>query len=129
MKNSEDQECLDAPELFGCLPLQPCVPPISTARREPLDMSNCSEVPPGESCEVRCVPPFVGAPSIASCPAENLILNQVLTMPVEPCVLGCKDPPVHPDIRRGEKTGDVTERIGSMARPMSFVSWMKAATR
>ncbi|CAL1145512.1 unnamed protein product [Cladocopium goreaui] len=96
-------ECLDAPELFGCLPLQPCVPPISTARCEPLDMSNCSEVPPGESCEVRCVPPFVGAPSIASCPAENLILNQVLTMPVEPCVLGCKDPPVHPGYqKRGE---------------------------
>jgi len=23
------RECLDAPELFGCLPLQPCVPPIS----------------------------------------------------------------------------------------------------
>ena len=26
-------ECLDAPELFGCLPLQPCIPPISASQR------------------------------------------------------------------------------------------------
>eukprot|EP00434_Breviolum_minutum_P044217 symbB.v1.2.039470.t1/scaffold6584.1/size27574/1 len=93
-------ECLDAPELFGCLPLQPCIPPISTARCEALDLSNCSEVPTGETCEVLCVAPFVGAPSTASCPAENLIPNQVLTMPVEPCVLGCEDPPVHPGYKK-----------------------------
>lgn len=86
-------QCIDKPELVGCLPRQPCQdPPPSGLTCEKIDASNCSEVEGGGTCEVFCVPPYVGEVSVARCMEDNTDPFQPLEMPVEPCTLGCPDP-------------------------------------
>eukprot|EP00930_Biecheleria_cincta_P015702 TRINITY_DN13001_c0_g1_i1.p1 TRINITY_DN13001_c0_g1~~TRINITY_DN13001_c0_g1_i1.p1 ORF type:complete len:3592 (-),score=360.49 TRINITY_DN13001_c0_g1_i1:116-10366(-) len=103
----EPDQCLDQPKLDGCLPLVSCRdPPRSTGLAcEPLNVTNCTDVKPGESCQVTCAEPYVGTPSLATCYSENTNPARPLEMPVDPCSLGCAD---LVEIPRGYKRRNIT---------------------
>eukprot|EP00913_Durusdinium_trenchii_P025382 g23828.t1 len=82
--------------LSGCKPiLRPCHLPDLDCR---YDLSNCS-ILPGESCEVRCSPPFAGKPKTALYLVRR---NQDLLLTLPYCDLeGCPDPdPIPPGYKR-----------------------------
>lgn len=95
--SSPEGDCENAVELeisfTGCTKRQPCLgPDLSSCQVESF---NCQALlAPGSECEVRCRFPFQGSPSIARCPADNILLEGaglVFTMP--DCQLPeCYDP-------------------------------------
>eukprot|EP00931_Biecheleriopsis_adriatica_P054864 TRINITY_DN32329_c0_g1_i1.p1 TRINITY_DN32329_c0_g1~~TRINITY_DN32329_c0_g1_i1.p1 ORF type:complete len:2934 (+),score=344.49 TRINITY_DN32329_c0_g1_i1:623-8803(+) len=62
--------CKSKPTLDGCVPIQACKPILSDACD--LDVSDCTQVMGGESCEIRCKDPYTGPPTIATCPEGNV---------------------------------------------------------
>mmetsp|Transcript_56583 Transcript_56583/g.143179 ORF Transcript_56583/g.143179 Transcript_56583/m.143179 type:complete len:1480 (+) Transcript_56583:21-4460(+) len=77
--------------------------PMCTACRAPYfpqesackyEVSNCSGIEPGSSCEIRCRPPFQGSGSIiATCPSGNHNLFRLLQYDRE-LECSCPEPPV-----------------------------------
>lgn len=77
----------------GCAKRQPCTgPDVSSCQLESFD---CTDVlQPGESCEVHCRFPFIGSPTVASCPRDNILMDgRGLVWEAPSCVLpDCYDP-------------------------------------
>ena len=45
----------------GCMPVMPCVAPVLPDDQCMLDLSNCTFLNPGDSCEIACQWPFTGS--------------------------------------------------------------------
>lgn len=61
-------------DVSGCLPTVPCVLPSVDFCA--IDISDCVGLAAGGSCSVSCAAPYTGAPTSASCPADNIDPSQ-----------------------------------------------------
>ncbi|CAE7034772.1 unnamed protein product [Symbiodinium natans] len=94
--------------LSGCGIPQSCVPLEATEVWDScvLDNSHCGEMVPNSFCEVRCRPPYVGAPTFARCPTFNIDPYHPVDWVPPTCVLDCPMPDPMPEgyelARQGE---------------------------
>eukprot|EP00440_Ansanella_granifera_P025961 gb/GFBE01028187.1/.p1 GENE.gb/GFBE01028187.1/~~gb/GFBE01028187.1/.p1 ORF type:complete len:827 (+),score=148.05 gb/GFBE01028187.1/:1-2481(+) len=82
--------------LTGCKKLQPCaMPSVDTCR---YDVSRCTSVEPGGSCQVHCQKPLLGNYTVAVCKDLNTDENQELDYYPLTCLLeDCPDPSPWPE--------------------------------
>lgn len=74
----------------GCQPLVPCLPFVLEEKLScRMQAVNCSQVAPGELCEVTCLPPYTGLPGNATCPANNVDPQQALNFIAPACMADC----------------------------------------
>eukprot|EP00928_Gymnodinium_smaydae_P011080 TRINITY_DN14139_c0_g1_i1.p1 TRINITY_DN14139_c0_g1~~TRINITY_DN14139_c0_g1_i1.p1 ORF type:complete len:2980 (-),score=351.33 TRINITY_DN14139_c0_g1_i1:81-9020(-) len=93
---SVDGRCnLREGELFGCIGLSPCIAPELDKCKH--NVTNCSGVLFGDSCELRCQPPYKGDPTSAFCPRDNTDRYAVVRHEVPECTLECPDPDEPPE--------------------------------
>eukprot|EP00929_Paragymnodinium_shiwhaense_P012831 TRINITY_DN120723_c0_g1_i1.p1 TRINITY_DN120723_c0_g1~~TRINITY_DN120723_c0_g1_i1.p1 ORF type:complete len:3781 (-),score=827.89 TRINITY_DN120723_c0_g1_i1:177-10991(-) len=88
-------ECRAIWSFDGCLPLRPCANILDTLEKPPgclLDVSDCTNVKSGDSCELRCSHPYEGTSTVAVCPTENREPNRPLNFQLPSCVLPCPGP-------------------------------------
>ncbi|CAL1156349.1 unnamed protein product [Cladocopium goreaui] len=84
--------CFSAPKLWGCAKVHGCLP-LDLDNCE-YDFSNCSDVQSGESCEIKCNPPYVlaeGGNGRAECPAENVNRFERMSWTLPSCRLDCPE--------------------------------------
>ncbi|CAK0908216.1 unnamed protein product, partial [Prorocentrum cordatum] len=119
LEGESNGSCLLESHLSGCVPLQPCLV-VETA-----DLNHCQYnasgcagggglLAPGSSCELSCAPPYVGSPTVVSCPAENLQVDLPLLPAMPNCTLRCAEGPPPPGFRRaGSGLEDAGETNGT----------------
>ncbi|CAK9049443.1 unnamed protein product [Durusdinium trenchii] len=91
-----DDVCQSTLQYFGCEKTAACAAPIELIGCE-LDVTGCSDVQPGGSCEVKCRDPYAGWPSWALCKPDN-VNSEIGLLVVKPeCTLLCDDPPNEPE--------------------------------
>lgn len=86
------RECWALPTLSGCVSLQPCGPLTTTIVAQvsscEIDTSDCPQsLNFGQSCPLRCRPPFTGPPGQAWCPAGNTELGTPPNVTLPQCRL------------------------------------------
>lgn len=85
------QDCEWMLDYDGCEKLEPCAE-LNVSSCE-LDISNCTGLDQGDTCEIRCQSPyFFGTSTLAKCPDGNTIVDReiIYTLPV--CEVQCPDP-------------------------------------
>ncbi|CAL1170421.1 unnamed protein product [Cladocopium goreaui] len=85
-----EDECVAEPLLSGCVMEQPCRLPDLGPVPCMYDVSDCTAVPPGQVCSVRCQSPYLGPTSDFACPVANTDPNRTLLGVLPVC--GCGEP-------------------------------------
>ncbi|CAK9057254.1 unnamed protein product [Durusdinium trenchii] len=85
-----EDECVAVPLLSGCIMEQPCRLPDLGAVPCMYDVSDCTSVPPGQVCSIRCKLPYLGPSADFACPVANTDANQMLQGSLPLC--GCGEP-------------------------------------
>ncbi|CAE7251101.1 unnamed protein product, partial [Symbiodinium necroappetens] len=93
--------------LSGCMPVMPCVAPVLPDDQCMLDLSNCTFLNPGDSCEIACQWPFAGSlPSYGRmqrfqndgvCPSDNTDPTFEFNFTMPHCELTCHSPDPVPE--------------------------------
>lgn len=84
--------------LSGCMPVMPCVAPVLPDDQCMLDLSNCTFLNPGDSCEIACQWPFAGSlPSYGVCPSDNTDPTFEFNFTMPHCELTCHSPDPVPE--------------------------------
>eukprot|EP00929_Paragymnodinium_shiwhaense_P067901 TRINITY_DN34135_c0_g1_i1.p1 TRINITY_DN34135_c0_g1~~TRINITY_DN34135_c0_g1_i1.p1 ORF type:complete len:2270 (+),score=350.43 TRINITY_DN34135_c0_g1_i1:69-6878(+) len=95
--------CKPTFSLAGCLPLKPCGMPEVDACK--LQMVNCKDIWPGDSCVVSCKFPYVALPSVAICYPGNTDPTRGLLLVEPECELTCPPPKIVPKGYTKNSTG------------------------
>eukprot|EP00929_Paragymnodinium_shiwhaense_P027261 TRINITY_DN16038_c0_g1_i1.p1 TRINITY_DN16038_c0_g1~~TRINITY_DN16038_c0_g1_i1.p1 ORF type:complete len:355 (+),score=46.51 TRINITY_DN16038_c0_g1_i1:57-1067(+) len=74
----------------------PCAP-LAADDACTYDVAACSSVPPGGSCEVGCLAPYVGNATVAVCPKGNSDPLRRVTFHWPRCTVDCPEPAVVPE--------------------------------
>eukprot|EP00439_Symbiodinium_sp_Y106_P079841 s906_g18.t1 len=104
---TECHVCNASLTLSGCMPVMPCVAPVLPDDQCMLDLSNCTFLNPGDSCEIACQWPFTGSlPSYGRmdrfqndglCPSDNTDPTFEFNFTMPHCELTCHSPDPVPE--------------------------------
>ncbi|CAE7022371.1 unnamed protein product [Symbiodinium sp. KB8] len=120
--------------LSGCMPVMPCVAPVLPDDQCMLDLSNCTFLNPGDSCEIACQWPFAGSlPSYGLCPSDNTDPTFEFNFTMPHCELTCHSPDPVPEGYVLAESGEwqCAESYSGKAMPLwpaTCLPWSSART-
>eukprot|EP00929_Paragymnodinium_shiwhaense_P074578 TRINITY_DN38177_c0_g1_i1.p1 TRINITY_DN38177_c0_g1~~TRINITY_DN38177_c0_g1_i1.p1 ORF type:complete len:3802 (+),score=435.99 TRINITY_DN38177_c0_g1_i1:883-11406(+) len=85
------ENCTAVLNVTGCLPQQACSPPELDSCQ--YDASSCNNSGAGTTCMISCLPPYVGAAVVATCPFNNTVHLATVLYEAPVCNLSCDAPP------------------------------------